>query len=72
MENRRRDNFKRLAEARTNQVLKKLKVLGNCSNRSSYDYTEEEVNKIFSEVEKKIREVKAKFTFPNKQKEFKL
>jgi hypothetical protein len=72
MENRRRENFKRLAEARTNQVLKKLKVLGNCSNRSSYDYTEEEVNKIFSEVEKKIREVKSKFTFPNKQKEFKL
>ena len=72
MENKRRENFKRLAEARTNQVLKKLKVLGNCSNRSSYDYTEEEVNKIFSEVEKKIREVKSKFTFPNKQKEFKL
>ena len=72
MENKRRENFKRLAEARTNQVLKKLKVLGNCSNRSSYDYSEEEVNKIFSEVEKKIREVKAKFTFPNRQKEFKL
>lgn len=72
MENKRRENFKRLAEARTNQVLKKLKILGNCSNRSSYDYTEEEINKIFSEIEKKLREVKARFTFPNKRHEFKL
>lgn len=72
MENKRRENFRRLAEARTNHVLKKIKILGNCSNRSSYDYTEEEVNKIFSEIEKKIREVKTKFTFPNKHKEFKL
>ncbi|TAN57234.1 hypothetical protein EPN15_04960 [Patescibacteria group bacterium] len=72
MENTRRENFKRLAVARTNEVLKRVRILGNCSNRSSYDYTEEEVNKIFSEIDKKIREAKAKFTFPNRNKEFKL
>ena len=72
MENTRRENFKRLATARTNEILRRIKILGNCSNRSSYDYTEEEVNKVFSEIERKIREVKAKFTFPNKGKEFKL
>ena len=49
-----------------------MRVLGNCSNRSHYDYTEEEVNKVFSEIEKKVREAKAKFTFPNRDKEFKL
>ncbi len=68
----RRDNFKRLAAARTNEVLRRVKILGNCANRSHYDYTEEEVNKIFSEIERKIREAKAKFTFPNRDKEFKL
>lgn len=68
----RKDNFKRIAAKRTNELLKKIKILGNCSNRSHYDYTEEEVGKIFSEVEKKIREAKAKFTFPNRDKEFKL
>lgn len=68
----RRDNFKRLASARTNEVLRRVKILSNCANRSHYDYTEEEVNKIFAEVEKKIREAKAKFTFPNRDKEFKL
>lgn len=67
----RKDRFKRLATLRTNVVLKRLKVLGNCSNRSTYEYTEEEINKIFSEIERKVRETKAKFHFP-KEKEFKL
>ena len=67
----REERFKRLAEYRTNEVLKRLKVLGNCANRSAYDYTEEEINKIFSEIERKVRETKSKFHFP-KEKEFKL
>ncbi len=68
----RRENFKRLATTRTNEVLRRVKILANCANRSHYDYTEDEVNKIFSEIEKKIREAKSKFTFPNRDKEFKL
>lgn len=70
-ENNKRERFKRLATYRTNEVLKRIKVLGNCSNRSAYTYTEEEINKIFSEIERKVRETKAKFHFP-KNKEFKL
>ena len=65
------ERFKRLATQRTNIVLKRLKVLGNCANRSAYSYTENEVNKIFSEIERRVRETKAKFHFP-KSKEFKL
>jgi len=70
MENK-KERFKRLATYRTNMVLKTLKILGNCSNRSAYDYTEEEINKIFSEIEKRARETKVKFHFP-KNKEFRL
>lgn len=69
---KRKDNFKRLAVYRTKEVLRRLKVLGNCSNRSHYNYSEEEVNKIFSEIERKVRETKAKFTFPNKENDFSL
>ena len=71
MDNR-HDNFKRLGAARTNEVLRRLKILSNCANRSHYDYTEDEVAKIFSEIDKKVREAKAKFTFPNRDKTFKL
>lgn len=70
-QDQKRERFKRLATQRTNIVLKRLKVLGNCSNRSAYEYTEDEVNKIFSEIERRARETKAKFHFP-KNKEFKL
>ena len=66
-----KERFKRLAVYRTNEVLKKLRVLGNCANRSAYDYSEEEVNKIFSEIDKSSKAIKAKFHYP-KHKEFKL
>ena len=66
-----KERFKRLATYRTNEILKRLKIIGNCSNRSAYDYTEEEVNKIFSEIERKVKEVRAKFHF-SRNKEFKL
>jgi len=66
-----RERFKRLASKRTNRILKDLKILGNCANRSVYDYTREDIAKIFSEIERKVKEVKAKFHFPQ-EKEFKL
>ncbi len=72
MERDRRNKFKRLASARTNEILRRLKILGNCANRSHYDYSEEEITKIFGEIEKRVRETKAKFTFPDRDKEFKL
>ncbi len=66
-----RERFKRLGTQRTNMVLQKIRVLGNCANRSAYEYTEEEINKIFSEIDRRAKEAKAKFHFP-KTKEFKL
>jgi hypothetical protein len=66
-----RDRFVRLASRRTNSVLNQLKILGNCSNKYVYDYTEEDVRKIFAEIDKRVRETKAKFR-ASLTKEFKL
>jgi bifunctional pyridoxal-dependent enzyme with beta-cystathionase and maltose regulon repressor activities len=66
-----RERFKRLAVCRTNEVLKKLRVLGNCANRSAYEYTEEEVNKIFFEIERNVKAVKSRFSY-SRDKKFKL
>ena len=63
--------FKRLATHRTNEVLKKLRVLGHCANLQNYAYSEEQVNKIFSTIEKQVKQIKAKFYFP-KERKFKL
>jgi hypothetical protein len=54
--------FKELAPKRTRQVLKSLEILGNCSNRSGYDYTPENIEKIFTTIEKKVAETKAMFS----------
>jgi len=67
----RKDRFKRLATARTNAILQKVKVLGNCSNRQAYEYTEEEVDKIFATIDKYLKSTRSKFHFPKEEK-FKL
>lgn len=65
------ERFKRLATSRTNIVLDRLRVLGNCSNRQVYEYTKEDIEKIFSAIERALKETKSKFHFP-KSKNFKL
>lgn len=65
------EKFKRVAEARTNSVIHKLRVLGNLSNRHMYNYTEKEINKIFAAINKQVRETKARF-ISQKQAKFKL
>lgn len=67
-----RERFKKLATLRTNAVLYRLKVLGNCSNRQLYEYDEKEIDKIFSEIEKKVKEVKSKFHFNKRNEKFRL
>ena len=67
----REERFKRVAEARTNAVLDKVRILGNLSNRQMYSYSEEDIRKIFSAIDKQMKEVKAKFN-SQKQEKFKL
>lgn len=67
----RREKFLRLATQRTNEVLGRLRILGNCSNRQVYEYNEADVDKIFSAIDKQLKDVKSKFHFPKKG-EFKL
>ena len=65
------ERFKRIAEVRTNAVLDRLRILGNLSNRQMYSYSEEDINKIFSAINERMREVKSKFRF-SKEEKFKL
>ncbi len=66
-----RERFKRLASARTNEILKKLKILGNCANRRNYEYDTQDVYKIFNEIERKVSEIKMKF-LDSKEREFRV
>lgn len=67
----RHERFRRLASARTNAALEKLRLLGNLSSTINYEYTDEEINKIFNTLESQLRIVKARFS-AKKQRRFSL
>lgn len=71
MSETRSDRFKRLATRRTNAALDKLRLLGNLSNKSSYEYSEEDINKIFFAIDSQLRTVKSLF-LGKKKKRFSL
>ncbi len=56
-----RDRFVRIAEARTNKILEMMRLLGNCSSKANYEYTEEDVKQIFSALEKGLKITKNRF-----------
>lgn len=68
------ERFKKLAQQRTRNVLKSLKILSNCSNKATYEYSEEELKKIFSAIEKEVKITKNKFydTLSESEDEFTL
>ena len=61
MNESKREKFVRIAEARTNKIIDMIQLLGNCSNKAVYDYSKEDVKKIFSAIEEELRSAKSKF-----------
>ena len=57
----RRDRFTKVAAKRTQKILDMLDVLGNCSNKTNYEYSESDVRKMFSAIESKTKNIKATF-----------
>ena len=55
------DKFIRIAEARTNKIIDMIRLLSNCSNKSTYEYDEIDVKKIFSTLEQELKSCKSKF-----------
>ncbi len=71
-ENEKKNRFKRVAEKRTNKIIDQIRLLGNCANKSNYEYTDEEVKRIFSAIEAELKESRNKFQTKSKNKKFKL
>ena len=70
-----RENFVRLAENRTNKVLKQIDLLSNLSNKTNYAYTDEDIQKIFSAINKRVKDSDKKFQLalqPERKDNFKL
>ena len=56
-----KERFERLAEKRVNEVVKKLRVLGNLSNKRNYYYDESHLKQMFNVLDSEIKDLKDKF-----------
>ena len=56
-----REKFVRMAETRTIKIISMIRLLGNCSNRQAYEYSEKDINKIFSAIESALGDAKKRF-----------
>lgn len=56
-----RERFEKVAVARTNRIINTVRLLGNCSNKNNYEYSTEDIRKIFYAIEKELRKTKNKF-----------
>ena len=55
------DKFRRLATSRTNEILRKIKLLSNLSNKKVYEYSKQDADKIFTAIDKELRLAKIRF-----------
>lgn len=64
-----RERFVRIAEARTQKIIDMIELLGNCSNQYNYEYTQKDVEKMFSAIDSALKASKARFTTESSNKD---
>ena len=56
-----RQKFVQLANRRVSSAMKAIQLVGNLSNKSNYDYTEEDVAKIMKALQTELNACKKRF-----------
>lgn len=56
-----RQRFEKVAGNRVQKILDTLMLLKNCSNRNNYDYSDKDVDQMFAEITKALKESRAAF-----------
>ena len=64
-----RQKFVELANKRVSKVLHDMQLIGNLSNRSNYNYTDEDVAKIFRAINGEVKACRKRFDFALNTKE---
>lgn len=67
-----RNRFKKVATKRVDTILKTLDLLSNCSNTYNYEYSSEDVDKIFKALNLRLNNVKTQFVSKLDKKDFSL
>ena len=58
------EKFRDLATKRVNRVVHDLELVGNLSNRSAYEYSDQEVRLILRAIDDSVAELKRRFRAP--------
>lgn len=59
-----REKFVQLAESRTVNAMKAIRVIGKLGNKSAYEFDESDVRKIVAALSREIEALKARMTSP--------
>ena len=62
-----KERFARIADARRTKILDTIRLLENCSNKSNYDYSPDEVDVIFDEISSALQNAREKFASDSRQ-----
>ena len=57
-----RQRFEKVAGSRVQKVLDTLQLLKNCSNRNNYEYSEADVELMFSEIAKALKDARSAYS----------
>ena len=71
-EENKHEKFKRIANIRTNNVLKALRSLAKLSNSRNYDFNKTDINKIFMAINNDVRIARVMFDKNLKDNQFTL
>lgn len=64
MNREKRDRFVRLAIKRVNRAIRDIRLIGNLSNRSVYEFGDDDARKIIRALQKELETLKARFSGP--------
>lgn len=62
LSNEKREKFVQLAESRTINAIRAIRVIGKLGNKSHYQYDETDVKKIVNALSKEVEALKARMT----------
>ena len=69
MESEKAKRFKRVASNRVEKVLQSIQNLEKCSNKTNYEYTQAEVEKMIKAIKDELRILESSFRNSNKKNE---
>lgn len=54
--------FEKVASTRVQKIIDMLGLLGNCANKSNYEYTEADVERMYGEIMKAFKDSRAAYS----------